>query len=363
MPLSLRRRAAVMLRLASASAALATPLRSRAQSTAIPRAERLFYYVDRESSWNSFRAHVDQIGIVAPQSYSVDSLGIVFGDVDPSVIALARAHHVRVMPLVVDEGFNQTELHHLLTDSAAQRRATDALVELCRRNGYWGMQFDIEDLGIADRDRFTAFYTAAARALHAAGFAVSIAIVPRASDLAGATAYDRWMFDSWRGGYDLAALGRASDFVSWMTYDQHTRRTPPGPVAGLPWMRASVEFALRSIPASKVSLGVPLYSSYWYVQATPATPLRAGVAGSSESYAWGAHLLERAGATVQWDDTQKAAYGIAPTGTVNAWIFLEDARTFAAQTALVAQYHLRGISAWVLGMEDARIWDALPPGS
>lgn len=366
MQLPPRRQATVHLPLALAftvafALALVAPRHVRAQATTVPRAERLFYYVDRESSWDSFRAHVDQIGIVAPQSYSVDSLGIVFGDVDPSVIALARAHGVRVMPLVVDENFNQQELHQLLTDTAAQRRATDALVELCRTRGYWGLQFDIEDLSIADGDRFTAFYTSAARALHAAGFAASIAIVPRASDLAGATAYDRWMFDSWRGGYDLAALGRVSDFVSWMSYDQHTRRTPPGPVAGLPWMRASVEFALRSIPASKLSLGIPLYSDYWYVEAQPGTALRAGVTGTGVSYAWGMHLLERAGATVQWDSTQKSTYGIAPTGPTNAWLYLSDARSLAAQTALITEYHLRGFSAWVLGMEDARIWNALPP--
>ena len=341
--------------------ALIAPLRLGAQATTVPRAERVFYYVDRESSWDSFRAHVDQIGIVAPQSYSVDSLGVVFGDVDPSMIAMAKAHGVRVMPLVVDEGFNQAELHKLLTDSTAQHRAIDALVELCRRNAYWGMQFDVEDLSIVDRDRFTAFYTNAARALHGAGFAVSIAIVPRASDLAGATAYDRWMFDSWRGSYDLAPLGRVSDFVSWMTYDQHTRRTPPGAVAGVPWMRASVEFALRYIPANKLSLGIPLYSGYWYVEPQPGTALRAAVSGTSVSYEWGAHLLQRAGAAVQWDDTNKTSYGIAPTGPINAWVFLSDARSFAAQAALISEFHLRGLSAWVLGMEDARIWDALPP--
>ena len=80
-----------------------------------------------------------------------------------------------------------------------------------------------------NRDKFTAWYVDAARQLHAAGFAVSIAVVPRSSELPGTSGYHRWLFDSWRGGYDLAAIGRASDFVSWMTYDQHTTRTPPGP--------------------------------------------------------------------------------------------------------------------------------------
>lgn len=339
--------------------ALSLPLQ-RASAQQHPGGERVFYYVDRESSWDSFVRHVDQIDIVGPQTYTVDSLGIVFGDVDREVVALARQHGVRVMPLVVNESFNQSELHKLLTDSTARTRAIDALVELCRRNGYWGIQFDVENVSIVDRDRYTAFYTAASKALHAAGFTISIAIVPRDGDLAGPTAYNRWIFDSWRGGYDLAALGRASDFVSWMSYDEHTRRTPPGPVAGLPWLRDGVEYALKSIPASKLSVGIPIYGDAWSVQADPSMPLRAGVVGTSVSYAWGAHLIQRAGGTLQWDDVQKSTYGVAPVGGVNTWVFLSDARSFAAQAALIPQYKLRGFSAWVLGTEDPRIWDALP---
>jgi spore germination protein YaaH len=343
--------------LLSTAALAVLPVRSGAQS--IPRAERLFYYVDRESSWDSFSKHVDQIGIVAPQSFSVDSLGIVFGEVDPLVIKLAAQHGVKVMPLVVNESFNQTALHKLLTDSVARTRAIDAMVALCRRDGYWGIQFDVENVSIADRDRFTAWYQAASRALHAAGYRISIAIVPRAGDLAGATAYNRWIFDSWRGGYDLAALGKASDFVSWMTYDQHTRRTPPGPVAGLPWMRATVDFALQYIPADKLSLGVPLYGTQWYVQMDPASPLRAGTTGGSVTYAWGSHLIERAGGTIQWDDVQKTSYGSAMVGGVNTWIYFGDVRSFNAQLDLARERKLRGISAWVLGLEDPRIWDTL----
>ena len=208
--------------------------------------ERLFYYVDREDSYNALVKHIDQITILGPQTYNVDSLGVVWGSVDSRVLELARARNVKVMPLLVNEGFNQPELRKLLADTAAQNRATRAMVDLCKRHGFWGFQFDVEDISIQDKDRFTAWYVDAARALHAAGFTISIAVVPRASDFAGTTGYHRWIFDSWRGAYDLPAIARVSDLVSWMTYDQHTRRTPPGPVAGVPWMRASVEFALRA---------------------------------------------------------------------------------------------------------------------
>lgn len=323
-------------------------------------AERLFYYVDNQTSWDDFVRHVDQVTIVAPQTYAVDSIGVVYGDVDSMLVALARQHHVKVMPLVVDAGFNQPMLRHLLADTVAQARATAALVELCRRYGYYGIQFDVENVSIQDGARFTRWYTDAARALHAAGFAISIAIVPRASDLAGPTTYHEWIFDSWRGAYDLAALARVSDFVSWMTYDQHTTRTPPGPVAGIPWMRATTEYALRVIPPEKLSLGIPLYSYHWFVQANPLTVLRAGVAGATVPYAWGAHIIERDGGTIQWDARNEVPFGVGERGAVNEWVYLEDARAFRAKLALMRELKVRGFSAWVLGEEDPRIWDSLP---
>ena len=324
-----------------------------------PSPERLFYYVDREDSYNAFVKHIDQISIVGPQTYYVDSLGVVWGSIDSRLLELAKARSVKVMPLLVNEGFNQPELRKLLADTAAQHRATRAMVELCRRYGFWGFQFDVENISIQDKDRFTAWYVDAARALHAAGFTISIAVVPRASEFAGTTGYHRWIFDSWRGAYDLSAIAKVSDLVSWMTYDQHTRRTPPGPVAGVPWMRASVEYALQSIPAEKLSLGIPTYSYHWSVQEQPGTALRAGVVGASVSYAWGAHLIERGGGKLSWDSTQKVLYGSAPNGDINEWVFLEDVRSFQAKLDLLRERKLRGFSAWVLGREDERIWDVL----
>src|SRR5437763_867239 len=194
-------------------AVLATPLTLLALPARAQSVERLFYYTDHEGSWASFVKHADQITVVGPQTYSVDSLGVLYGDIDRRLLEVAKQHGVKVMPLFVNEGFNQPQLRKLLADTAAQTRATRAMVELCKRHGFWGWQFDVENLSIQDRDRFTAWYVDAARQLHAAGFAISIAVVPRASDLPGTTGYHRWLFDSWRGGYDLAAIGRASDFV------------------------------------------------------------------------------------------------------------------------------------------------------
>src|SRR5690606_21600398 len=111
-----------------------------------------------------------------------------------------------------------------------------SLAELCRRHEYDGIQVDFENLSINDRDAFTRFYRELAGALEPTTCGLSIAVVHRPDELPGPTMYHKWLFDSWRGGYDLAALGEIGDFISIMSYSQHTRRTPPGPQAGAPWV-------------------------------------------------------------------------------------------------------------------------------
>ena len=320
-------------------------------------AERLFYYVDREDSYRSFVAHVDQITVLGPQVYTVDSLGIVYGSLDRRVLELAKARGVKVMPLLVNEGFNQAALRKLLADPAARARAIASLVELCRRHGYWGIQFDVENINIQDRDRFTAWFTEAANALHAGGFTISAAIVHQTDDLAGPTGYHRFLADSWRT-FDLAALGTVADFLSVMSYDQHTRRTPPGPVAGLPWMRAIVDHFLEYMPPEKLSLGIPLYGDYWSARPDPG-PERARTSANSVSWFWGSGLAERNGATIKWDDVQQVPYAQLDVGGTFEWLYLENARSFSAKLGLARERRLRGFSAWVLGPEDPEIWRVL----
>ena len=319
--------------------------------------ERLFYYVDREDSYRSFVAHADQITVLGQQVYTVDSLGLVYGSLDKRVLDLAKARGVKVMPLVVNEGFNQPALRRLLADTAARSRSIASLVELCRRNGYWGIQFDIENINIQDRDRYTAWFTDAARALHAGGFTISAAIVHETDDLPGPTTYHRFLADSWRT-FDLAALGRVADFLSVMSYDQHTRRTPPGPVAGMPWVRAVTEHFLHYMPADKLSLGIPLYGDYWSVRGDP-SPDRVRTSANSVSWFWGSGLAERNGATMKWDEIQQVPYATLDVGGTFEWLYLENARSFSAKVALMREKKLRGFSAWVLGPEDPAIWQAM----
>ncbi len=321
--------------------------------------ERLFYYVDRQDSYESLVRNIDQITVLGPQVYTVDSLGIVFGNLDSRVLALAKLHHVKVMPLVVNESFNQPALRKLLADTAARARATKSLLSLCQRHGYWGIQFDIENVNIQDRELLTAWYRETANTLHRAGFTLSIAVVHRTEETAGETGYHRFLQNSWRAGYDLAALAQAGDFISLMTYSQNTRRTPPGPVAGLEWMRDNIDYFLKYVPKEKLSLGIPTYGDHWFTRSDPTIPEQARSWSETVNWIWGSGIAERHHAQIQWDSTQGVPFAYFSNGGVYEWLFLENAKSFREKMNLAQSRGLRGFSVWVLGPEDPAIWDIL----
>ncbi len=344
---------ALLARLVLPLAPILTPGAVAAQRS--PQA--LFYYVDREDSYNDLLKHIDRIGVLAPSVYNVDSAGVVWGDLDPRVAALARAHHVPLMPLVVNRGFDQHRLHVLLTDSAAVRRTVDAMAELCRRGAYAGIQVNFEDLAMQDRDAFTRFYRRAAEALHADGREISVAVVHRPDELAGATRYLKWLFENWRAGYDLKALADAGDFITVMTYSEHTRRMPPGPSASLPWVEQNIRYFLKFMPPEKLSLGIPTGAMHWYTsQEDRIQPEAARSYSEGLSYTWAMALLERHGAKLLWSDEHQVPYAFYSNNGAWEWIFLENARSFRAKLGLVDSYHLRGYSVWVLGPEDQAMW-------
>jgi spore germination protein YaaH len=338
------------------AASMIVPSHSSAQS----RFERIFYYVDREDAYNSLVQNISEISVLAPSSYGVDEQGIVWGDVDSKVLELAKRNNVRVMPLLVNRPFDKNLLHQLLGSPAARARVIASMVELCNRYDYWGMQIDFENVSIEDRDALTSFYRDMAKAMHAAKRILSIAVVHRPEEVAGATQYHAWMMADWRGGYDLRALADAGDFISVMTYSQHTRRTPPGPNAAIPWMQDVANYFLRFVPPEKLSLGIPVGSMHWYTsQEDRITPELARSYSQTMSYTWAKHIAERNNAQLTWHDEYKVSYAFFPVSGTFEYLFVEDARSFAAKLELMKNLKLRGFSVWVLGAEDPGIWAQL----
>ena len=168
------------------------------------------------------------------------------GAPNPTVLDVAHRDGLPVMPIVAL--FGKKMFHDLAASVEAQRRMNDALIRECKAHGYTGFQFDFENLNYLDRDGLTAVVARSADALHKAGLQLTIATVPNAPGYPGKGGFAKWIFTDWRGAYDLAALAKSVDLICLMTYDQQTRWTMPGPVAGWQWTVDNLDYALQSCP-------------------------------------------------------------------------------------------------------------------
>src|SRR5437773_3098588 len=112
----------------------------------------LFYLTRDHKSVRSFLAHADKIDILVPTWYSVDSNGLVSGVPDSLVLETARQHHVPIMPIVINGGFSQENIHKLLMNKEVYQAMANRLLSAFKENGYLGIQLDFETIHVPDRN-------------------------------------------------------------------------------------------------------------------------------------------------------------------------------------------------------------------
>lgn len=322
----------------------------------------LFYMTNEPQSIRSFLAHSEKIDLLVPTWYNVDENGLLTGGPNAMVLDAAQKQRLPVMPIVAL--FNLKKFHLLAGNVEAQQQMNAALLREAKLHGYVGFQFDFEDVSYLDREGLSAVVARSAAALHGAGLKLTIATVPNAPGYPGQGGYSKWMYTDWRGAYDLAALAKSVDLICLMTYDQHTRWTMPGPVAGWQWTVENLDYALKSVPKEKLSLGIPLYGYHWYA-GTPSIDPATGEASphltaDSISTPDALQLAAAYGGKPAWDEGDKTAFFYFYRDQTREWIFYTDARAFSERYRLTQDRGLEGFCSWVLGSEDPGIWSLLP---
>lgn len=306
------------------------------------------------------KKHATLINILSSQAYSINDKGVVLGTLNPQMVQIAKQAHIKQMPLVTNTKFDAALVHTFLNDETAQDRAIQSLLMLCKNNHFEGIQIDFEGMSFLDKEAFTQFYQNISNQFHTHGFSIAIAIIPVLTGNPPETDYLRGRYEKWTGVYDYKALGESSDFVTLMAYDHHGGITPPGPMAGIIWDEAIIEYALKFIPPEKISLGTPWRAGYWYTGRNISPGAHA--LGSIEvdlTYEDAMRLLNDNHVTLQWNDEDKVHFAIYRNHFLYEHMYLEDVDSFRAKVDLVTKYKLRGVSNWCLGGEDPRIWDLL----
>lgn len=301
------------------------------------------YYID--GSLPALKADAATVDQLPTDTFVITKAGGIDGNAPKQALAVARAHGMQTFATVSNYGatdFSPSLVHTFLHSPAAVKAFIANAQKLLTASGYTGINIDFEAIPAGDRAVYTDFCTALYKAMHASGHLVALSIPAMQRDDPS---------DDWAGAYHLSVLGPVTDIVQFMTYDQHGPWGAPGPVSGLNWVTASIDYAIGVVPASKVSLGLPAYGYDWNL-----------TGGTGHSVDWKAipGLLARTGATPQWDAKSSSPYfRYTATNGAKHVVWYENARSITAKSKLVLSRHLAGVSVWVLGSDDADYWKAI----
>lgn len=294
----------------------------------------------------------DNLTTVCPDYFQLSDAGQLklSKPVDPLFVSTMHTKGIRVVPFFSNH-WDRAKGRAGLTNRA---QLADALAAQVVDNHFDGLDVDIENLTEVDKDNFTDFI----RLLRAA--------LPSDKSLSVCVAANPYSWKTgWQGSYDYAALAAYVDHLFVMTYDESYPGGPPGPVSSQAFVEKSIQYALQSVPAGKVMIGIPFYGRYW-IEGEESGGLALTVSdierllSTYQSTTWydSDNQCARATMTISQENVTDGLWGgkKLKAGVYDIWY--ENAASYKKKLSLVKQYGLKGAGSWALGQEPAYVWDS-----
>lgn len=257
---------------------------------------------------------------------------------DQRVVNLSRQNFVAPIAVITNltsTGFSSSLVKLVLSSPTVRQRLITNIYNLVKSKNYAGVNIDFEKIPVDERNNFTAFLRALRNRLKPEGYSISAAVPFKTSDNS----------PPWNRGYDYKEIGATVDFVFLMAYDWHELSSQPGPVAPIDEVRKTVQYAIQTMGANKILLGVPRYGYDWTLSDGVATSARA------VSVAEAIKTAMRHNVPIQYSNQyqQPFFYYYDTTGKRHV-VWFEDSRALAKKLQLIVDRRLRGIGSWQLGL-------------
>ncbi|MRG85090.1 glycosyl hydrolase family 18 protein [Salinibacillus xinjiangensis] len=308
------------------------------------------YFGGSSSYYKQIESTKGNLKVASPSYFDLNpdgSLKLTW-QLDPNFIKNMQSQGIKIVP------FLSNHWDRTIGRAALENRESlsTEIANVIEKYNLDGINVDIENVTDADRDNYTDLVRLLREKIPAEK-EVSVAVAANPNN---------WQ-KGWHGSYDYNQLAKYSDYLMIMAYDESYQNGPEGPVASLPWVKRSIEYAInQGVPNDKIVLGIPFYGRYWQEGKS------SGGYGISNSRV--EEMIEKYESTVVYDEkaqSPKAIIKIKETdepftfssttlgpGTYHIWY--EDERSIEAKVDLVHEYEIKGTGSWSLGQEDTDIW-------
>ena len=321
--------------------------------------EVLGFYTEQEGtlpgSQPTVNSQFTSLSIIAPFWYKLDDerpgslIDSVTADHKRKVIQSAHKKHLKVYMVVHNLLYESVEKGKQVASNVLDNDKNRTVFIQSLRNEmnqfkYDGINIDMENLYLTDRDSFSLLIKKLSDALHRDGKVVTVSVPANTGDSRA---------NPWSPWFDYEKLGLYADRLMIMTYDEHNPRTKPGSTASVNWTEATIRYALKhGVPPSKILLGIAGYGWDWNTTANKAL---------YSSYALLMEQKTKYKAKVLWDSrSQTPHFSYVDQKHHNHEAWFENSYSLRFKLDLVEKYNLRGIGIWRLGLEDPMYWMTIP---
>lgn len=307
------------------------------------------YFGSSQTQLQNVLRSKDALSVVSPSYFDLNADGsLKRSGISRDFIDAMHRNGIRVVPFLSNHWDRQSGVNALADIDRLVSQITSAISEY----NLDGVNVDIENVTEKQRDQYTELVRRLREAL------------PEDKEVSVAVAANPQGWNTgWHGSYDYTKLGKYADHLFIMAYDEHYQGGPAGPVASINFVKASIAYALKSVPSEKIVLGIPFFGRVWN---------RAGtVKGTGISISQVDTLISLYNGTVTYDESARSpkleftiqegdpSYTLVgkvlPPGQYEVWF--ENSDSLKEKLALVAKYDLKGSGNWSAGQETPDVWE------
>ena len=205
-----------------------------------------FYVNWDEKSKTSFKNNTDSLTAIVPEWLQLTPSLTLKTSTDQSIVTEAKAHDVKILPLVnnfINNKWDGDILHRLFTTPGAEDLFIKKLLAYVRTNDFDGINIDFEAIHQEDKAHFTRFMEKVSEAFHQHNLMVTVSVPPM------------------NNSFDYASIATIVDRMFVMLYDQHNSMSKPGPIASFDWVKDTL-YQL-DIPSEKLIVSLGNYGYDW----------------------------------------------------------------------------------------------------
>src|SRR6202163_2792575 len=308
---------------------------------------RAAFYVSWDpTSLAALQQHFRDIDLLIPERlHSITAAGRSDVEADPKLAAWLPTFQQQNPPIKIptmplrnnSDGTNwlTNEMTAMLKSSTARQNLAQQAVQYLTQNHYAGLVVDFEEIPKKSQKDFSQFIAELATDLHNSNLKLMVALP--AADWA----------------YDYAGIGKSSDAVVLMNYDQHWRTSAAGPIAAQDWFVRNIEAILKLVPAQKLVMGIANYAYDWPEGAGK----KVGEQARVESFQEALVTASESEAQVQFDsDSLNPYFSYSDDHNHIHRVWMLDGVTAYNELRAAERAGVQGTALWRLGSEDPSIW-------